>query len=114
MNKGIVYGFIAGLLVAIGGAIKDAPYEGFDIKKFIRSPLIGAGVGYLIDRAYPNTPEPLLLLSSIAGERIVVETYKVIRAMAGKYVPMKFIYGEWGVPKKLTKEGVERLKRFSH
>lgn len=86
--------------MAIGGAIKDAPYEGFETSKFIRSPVIGSIVGYLIDRKYPEVPPLLLLLSSIAGERIVVETYKLVRAMRSEYIPMKFIYGEWGVPKK--------------
>lgn len=92
-------GAFAGLLVAIGGAIKDTPYEGFDLKKFIRSPLIGAVEAPIIGAIFDH-PNPVLIgLSTIATERLTVETYKVIRANQGRYTPIKFKYGEWGVPK---------------
>ena len=95
--KGAAIGFLAGLAVAIGGAIKDTPYEGFKPSKFARSPIVGAAVGWIIDEAY-DLPAPILFLSSIAGERIVVEAYKLMRAITKGYKPLKFTGGEWGVP----------------
>ena len=110
--KGAVLGAVAGLLVALGGAIKDAPYEGFEAVKFARSPVIGALCGAFLGDVFRDDSDPLIFLSSMACERIVVEMYKVIRAMGGSYVPMKFIYGEWGRPKELTEEGKKRLSSF--
>jgi len=100
--KEAAVGFVSGLLVAIGGAIKDAPYEGFDPVKFIRSPLIGAVEAPLIATAFKDTHPILLGMATIATERLTVETYKLIRAQVGQYIPGKFLYGEWGVPKPTT------------
>jgi len=98
MDRGLTIGFLAGLAVACGGAIKDAPYEGFKPLTFIRSPIVGAIVGYILNKIYPRLPSEILFLASIAGERIVVEGYKLIRALQKKYKPKKFEIGEWGVP----------------
>jgi len=92
-------GIISGLLVAIGGAIKDAPYEGFSPTKFIRSPVIGAVEAPIIGHVFKNTHPVLLGMATIATERLTVETYKLIRASTGSYVPQKFVHGEWGRPK---------------
>ena len=92
-------GAFSGLLVAIGGAIKDAPYEGFSFTKFIRSPIIGAIEAPIIGKAFKDTHPVLLGMATIATERLTVETYKLISAQAGDYIPGKFIYGEWGKPK---------------
>lgn len=90
-------GGIAGLLVALGGAIKDSPHEGFSWVKFIRSPIIGAVEAPFIGAAFKH-PNPILIgLGSIGTERLTVETYKLIRSQQGQYVPMKFKYGEWGL-----------------
>jgi len=91
-------GFLAGLAVAIGGAIKDAPYEGFDATKFIRSPIIGAVEAPLMGKAFPKPNPYLLFFSTIGTERITVESYKLIRAKMALYYPDKFRLGEWGVP----------------
>ena len=107
--KGLFIGFLAGLSSAIGGAIKDAPYEGFDSKKFIRSPIIGAVMGALIYHFNPDISDVVGFLSSLGAERIVIESYKLCRAIQNKYVPMKFIYGEWGIPKQLTQEGYQKI-----
>ena len=96
---GLAVGFAAGLSVAIGGAIKDAPYEGFSLLTFVRSPIVGAIVGWSIaTQLHVVDPVPLFL-ASIGGERIVVEGYKLLRAQK----PGKFTFGEWGVPKQLVK-----------
>jgi len=96
--RNAIIGVIAGTLVAIGGAAKDAPYEGFKTKTFLRSPLIGAVVTPIIGAYAPNLPPLILALSTIAVERATVETYKLLRARSGQYIPAKFIYGEYGVP----------------
>lgn len=95
---GLSVGFAAGLSVAIGGAIKDAPYEGFNLLVFVRSPIIGAMVGWAI-ATHLHVVEPApLFLASIGAERIVVESYKLLRVQK----PGKFTFGEWGVPKQLA------------
>lgn len=94
-------GFTSGLLVAIGGSIKDARYEGFEVRKFVRSPIIGAVEAPVIGHAFKE-PHPVLLgLATIACERITVEAYKLLRASQGEYVPGKFEVGEWGTAKRL-------------
>ena len=42
----ILAGLLAGLICACGGAIKDAPYEGFDGPTFLRSPIVGTFCGF--------------------------------------------------------------------
>lgn len=95
LRNGVLIGFVSGLAVATGGAIKDAPYEGFDVVKFFRSPVIGGVEGALMNRFIKIEPWWMLFLAVIGTERITTEGYKVIRAK----MPMKFQYGEWGVPK---------------
>jgi len=90
---GAVVGLAAGSLVALGGAIKDAPMEGFKTRTFFRSPLIGTIVGAIIRAIYPKANIPLVFLGTIGGERIVVETIKIVRVQ----IPGKFIHGEWGM-----------------
>ena len=98
MNKTLetaVIGFVSGLSVAIGGAIKDAPLEGFDPVKFIRSPIIGTIEGGIVGYLVPTINPYVCYFAVIGTERITTEAYKLIRAQ----VPMKFQYGEWGIPK---------------
>lgn len=64
-----------GLFICCGGAAKDAPFEGFQPRKFLRSALVLAAVSpllYLLGRA------PLGMLIFINGgfERLIVESYK--------------------------------------
>ena len=98
--RDIAIGAAAGTLVAIGGATKDAPYEGFKWKTFLRSPIIGAIAAPLIAAYNPSLTAPILGMVTIAAERATVETYKVLRQRAGDYVPAKFKVGEWGRPLK--------------
>ena len=93
-TKGLLIGSLAGLIVGLAGAKKDSPYEGFKIKTFFRSPLVGALSGLIVVNTVKSDNKGLFL-SSIAIERIIVESYKLIRAQkAGK-----FEFGEWGIPK---------------
>ncbi|MBI2617606.1 hypothetical protein HYW55_05725 [Candidatus Gottesmanbacteria bacterium] len=84
--SGVLIGLITGLITGFGGAYKDGFFEGFQIRKFFRSPIIGALSGYLLSYL---TAEPLfLLLSSWGLERMIVEFYKGF--VKAKYVPGKF------------------------
>jgi hypothetical protein len=71
---GLVIGAVSGLLVAIGGALKDSQFEGFIPTKFIRSPIVGAITGVMI--IHFSTSWFLVVLASIGGERVGVELYK--------------------------------------
>jgi hypothetical protein len=93
--RNMMIGFFAGLIVAIGGSVKDAPYEGFKPATFIRSPIIGAVAAPILGALIPNAHWFLLFLSVIGFERIIVEIHKMFR---GKK-PGKFTHGEWGSPK---------------
>jgi hypothetical protein len=86
----ILCGFIVGLLCSLGGALKDCPYEGFQVTKFPRSLLVGGfwgivayWVGYkVIDL------QSFLLVICFCGylERVTVEGYKILRAQRpGKF-----------------------------
>ena len=92
-------GFLAGLAVALGGALKDAPYEGFDWKTFLRSPIIGALEAPILAQYFPDADKALIFLSTIGIERLTIELWKVYRAQQAKYIPGKFTsIGEWGNP----------------
>jgi hypothetical protein len=104
--EGAVVGFFSGLAVATGGAIKDAPYEGFDLFKFFRSPIVGTVEGAIQKALVPNLNDVILFFSTIGTERLTVETYKVVRA----HMPSKFQYGEWNVPKKLVPGAVLKVE----
>jgi len=94
-----IIGFLAGLSVAVCGAIKDAPYEGFNFITFMRSPIIGAIEAPIISYGFPSSSKPLIFLSTIATERLTIELYKLIRTSTGSYIPAKFTeIGEWGKP----------------
>lgn len=77
---------VAGLLVSLGGAYKDAPFEGFQPLKFFRSSLVLALVSPLIWRLGPL---PLGFALFLCGgiERLLVEYYKsfVVRSVPGKF-----------------------------
>jgi len=88
-------GFIGGISVAIGGAIKDVPAEGFKLNKFIRSPLAGI-VGGFIATNYVISLD-LAILSAIGFERVVVEFYKTFLSIEprGIFRGMKPKYPVW-------------------
>jgi hypothetical protein len=66
---------LTGLFICCGGAGKDAPYEGFHARKFLRSALVLAAVSPLV---YLLGPAPLGIVIFINGglERLIVESYK--------------------------------------
>ena len=95
--EGAIVGFLSGLAVAAGGAIKDAPYEGFSTVKFFRSPIVASIEGAAQKSLFPTLNDGILFFSTIGTERLTIETYKVLRA----HMPGKFSFGEWNVKKKL-------------
>lgn len=86
----VAYG--TGLLVSLGGAYKDAPFEGFKPGKFQRSGVVLALLSplfWFIDD--PLAPIPLGFLIYMNGglERFTIEYYKtyIQRNMSGKFRP---------------------------
>lgn len=84
--------YATGLLVSLGGAYKDAPFEGFNPLKFQRS---GAVLALLSPLFYslndPLAPVPLGFLIYMNGglERFAIEYYKtyIQRHRSGKFRP---------------------------
>lgn len=69
-----VAGFLTGLGIAIGGAWKDAPIEGFETLKFFRSPALTT-LGALL--LFPVAESVLLAaVAAIGYERAASENYK--------------------------------------
>ena len=92
-------GFLAGLLCALGGTVKDAPYEGFKPRSFVRSPIVGTlagAVSFFLTRDFF-----LALAFSGYVERCCVEGWKIMRAKR----PGKFDNGEWGKPQPVQING---------
>jgi hypothetical protein len=88
----LITAYCTGLLVSLGGAYKDAPFEGFKPLKFQRSGVVLALCSllfYAINSA--ETPVSLGYLIYMNGglERFVVEYYKtyIQRTMSGKFRP---------------------------
>jgi len=91
----IIYGFIGGLISAIAGAWKDAPFEGFKFYKFLKSPLVGI-FGAFILQSYTSF-SAVFLYSIIGFERLTVEFYKTFltRKIRGIFKEQKAKYPEW-------------------
>jgi hypothetical protein len=70
-------GFLAGLLCALGGALKDSPHEGFKPLTFLRSIWVGPIGGLLSCFVTDN----FYLAFAFAGyfERVAVEGWKIVR-----------------------------------
>ena len=67
-------GVVAGVLVAIGGAWKDAPKEGFDPVKFCRSPAMTVTYTLLLSSLTGSVLHAAV--AAIGFERATAETYK--------------------------------------
>jgi len=91
-------GILVGTLTALGGATKDAPYEGFDFKTFLRSPALTGLWAIILGEVFPKVPVLPVALAAIGAERLTVELYKVARTRQGTYTAAKFRIGEWGEP----------------
>ena len=69
-----VVGFAAGAIIAVGGAWRDAPMEGFDSIKFLRSPMIALTVAFALSLFTDSYFQ--IAVATIGYERAVAETYK--------------------------------------
>ena len=67
-------GLTVGGIIAFGGAWKDAPKEGFDPVKFLRSPCLTVMFALLLARLTDSYLE--VAVASIGYERAAAETYK--------------------------------------
>lgn len=88
----LLVAYAAGLLVSLGGAYKDAPFEGFKWLKFQRSSVVLAVASPLFYFANSiDSPVPIGFLIYMNGglERFLVEYYKtyIQRNMSGKFRP---------------------------
>jgi hypothetical protein len=67
-------GLVVGAIVALGGAWKDAPTEGFDRRKFFRSPLLTVAFALVLAQLTDSYLQ--LAIAAIGYERATAETYK--------------------------------------
>ncbi len=74
LTVAVVVGSAGGWISAFGGAMKDAPHEGFELLKFFRSPVIAAIYGTLL--AFLTTSYLLVFLGAIGYTVGTTETYK--------------------------------------
>ncbi|MBZ5496437.1 MAG: hypothetical protein LAP85_08540 [Acidobacteriia bacterium] len=92
---GLIVGAAGGLLVAIGGALKDSQFEGFIPAKFVRSPIVSAMTGMLFIRFSTNWF--VIALAAVGGERVGVELYKTFlkRQVRGMHANKPVSYPVW-------------------
>jgi hypothetical protein len=74
VTRAAMVGLLVGAIIAVGGAWKDAPKEGFDPLKFFRSPLMTVAYAMLLSRT--STDYLLIAAAAIGFERATAETYK--------------------------------------
>ncbi len=99
--SGPLGGLAFGTTVAIAGAYKDGLFEGFYLRKFLKSPLMGAAGGLLV--SFHTARLDLLVLGAIALERMFNEFF--FKLMRPGYVPGKFLstiaaYPRWQAERK--------------
>lgn len=93
--QGGAIGIIGGILEATGGMWKDAPFEGFELLKFFRSPLVGLFWGTLLSINQPNLA--VLFLSILGANRMTIELYKTFikKRKVGKFKADQPIFPQW-------------------
>lgn len=98
---GAVVGLLSGVHAASWGMYKDAPHEGFELRKFLRSILLGAAVGAAaapalgLDAATARGAAALFGVAYVV-ERALAEIYKTFLRQEdqSKYtIPMQFAIG---------------------
>jgi hypothetical protein len=88
-------GLAVGLIIALGGAWKDAPKEGFDPLKFFRSPGMTVLFALLLSRLTDSYLEATV--AAIGYERATAETYKTFffpSRPRGKFTGKPVLYPE--------------------
>ena len=89
LAKSAFAGLVAGLIVATGGAWRDAPAEGFQTMRFIRSPSMTIPLALLLSLLTQSYL--CLAIAAIGYERAAVETWKVFCA----HVASRLRTGPW-------------------
>jgi hypothetical protein len=105
LARAALVGLVVGVIIAVGGAWKDAPKEGFDPIKFFRSPWMTVAYAVVLSRM---TSDYLLIAAAAVGfERATAETYKTFFVRSkppGKFAGKPVRYPEmlarrrWFVP----------------
>ncbi len=82
----VLVAFCSGLGVSVGGAYKDAPFEGFQPLKFFRSSLVLAAVSPLLFHLGPQRLG-FLVFTYVGIERMLIEYYKsfIVGSVPGKF-----------------------------
>jgi hypothetical protein len=88
----LLVAYATGLLVSLGGAYKDAPFEGFKWLKFQRSGAVLALLSplfYFLNHSQFPVPVGFLIYMNGGLERFAIEYYKtyIQRNMSGKFRP---------------------------
>lgn len=84
--QGFMIGMVGGLLFSLAGAYKDGFYEGFDLWKFFRSPIVAGILGWFV--SFYTGHFLLIMFTAMGLERMMVEFYKTF--LKAGYVPGKF------------------------
>ena len=98
LGAGLAIGLLSGVHAASWGMYKDAPHEGFERRKFLRSIVLGGAIGPIaahLMRLDPSTASGAVLLFGVAYvlERLIAEIYKTFLRQSdqSKYtIPMQF------------------------
>jgi mannose/fructose/N-acetylgalactosamine-specific phosphotransferase system component IIC len=92
----LLVGSLGGWISAFGGAWKDAPVEGFQPFKFVRSPLVALGYALLLAAL---TTDPVYAAFGALGYTVAtLETYKTFfkpNTPRGKFAGKDVRYPEW-------------------
>ncbi len=97
LGAGLLIGVLSGVHAASWGMYKDAPHEGFERRKFLRSVILGAAIAPIAAQLLsldPTTPSGAVLLFGVAYvvERLIAEIYKTFLRQSdqSKYaIPMQ-------------------------
>jgi hypothetical protein len=97
LGAGLLIGLLSGVHAASWGMYKDAPHEGFERRKFLRSIVLGGLIGPAaahLMRLDPTSASGAVLLFGVAyvSERLIAEIYKTFLRQAdqSKYaIPMQ-------------------------
>lgn len=92
---GFLVGFLMGMIEAVGGSWKDAPFEGFDRLKFFRSPMISGFWGMVL--IFGQTNLGMLVFSAVGATRMTVEVHKAFLKgyRSGKFKATKPTFAYW-------------------
>jgi len=92
----LIVGSLGGWISAFGGAWKDAPVEGFQPFKFVRSPLVA--LGYALALASMTTNAVYAAMGALGYTVATLETYKTFfkpSVPRGKFAGKEIRFPEW-------------------